>query len=161
MRVPQCRQQLAKFNLCGAAYTFRVRSRIPGAVLEQREPELWFAKQNESTISYPAHGNVACLAVEDRSFWFRNRNHVIVEFVRRFHRRGMFLDICGGNGFVAKALISARHSRALIEPGSDGAFAARARGVDPVICAPLESVGLPAGCARVNRHVRCFGAYRG
>jgi len=72
---------------------------------------------------------------------------VIEEFVKRFHRGGMFLDIGGGNGYVAKALISAGIHCALIEPGPDGAFAARARGVDPVICAPLESVGLPAGCA--------------
>lgn len=72
---------------------------------------------------------------------------MIVEFVRRFHRRGMFLDIGGGNGYVAKALISAGIHCALIEPGPDGAFAARARGVDPVICAPLEGIGLPSGCA--------------
>jgi SAM-dependent methyltransferase len=115
--------------------------------LEQREPGLWFAKQNQGRISYPAHGNAACLAVEDRSFWFRHRNRVIVEFVKRYHRRGIFLDVGGGNGYVAKALISAGIHCALIEPGPDGAFAARERGVDPVICAPLEGIGLPPGCA--------------
>jgi SAM-dependent methyltransferase len=32
-----------------------------------------------------------------------------------------------------------------LEPGIDGAVAARERGVDPVICARLEDVGLPPG----------------
>jgi SAM-dependent methyltransferase len=72
---------------------------------------------------------------------------VIVEFVTRFHRRGIFFDVGGGNGFVAKALISAGVRCALVEPGVDGAFAARARAVDPVICARLEDADLPPGCA--------------
>jgi SAM-dependent methyltransferase len=59
----------------------------------------------------------------------------------------MFLDVGGGNGYVAKALISAGIHCVLIEPGIDGALAARARAVDPIICARLEDVNLPAGCA--------------
>jgi SAM-dependent methyltransferase len=115
--------------------------------LEQREPGLWFAKQNQGTISYPAHGNATCLEIEDRSFWFRHRNRVIVEFASRFHREGVFLDVGGGNGYVARGLISAGIRCALIEPGLDGALAARARGVDPVICGRFEDIGLPPGCA--------------
>lgn len=118
-----------------------------GGSLEQRQPGLWFAKQDGVPVSYPAHGNAACLGVEDRSFWFRHRNRVIAEFVNRFHRRGMFLDIGGGNGYVAQALIAAGIHCVLIEPGVDGALAAYARGVDPVICARLEDVSLPSGCA--------------
>ncbi len=45
--------------------------------LEQRQPGLWFARQDGTQVSYPAHGNAACLAIEDRSFWFRHRNRVI------------------------------------------------------------------------------------
>ena len=115
--------------------------------LEQSEPALWFARQKHEPISYPAHGNAACLAVEDRSFWYRHRNSVIVEFVSRFHLRGVFLDVGGGNGYVAKALIGAGIHCVLVEPGVDGAFAARARSVEPVICARLEDAKLPAGCA--------------
>jgi SAM-dependent methyltransferase len=59
----------------------------------------------------------------------------------------MFLDVGGGNGYVAKALIAAGVDCVLIEPGVDGALAARARAVDPVICARLEDVNLPSGCA--------------
>ena len=114
--------------------------------MEQRKPGLWFARQRQQTISYPAHGNAACLALEDRSFWFRHRNRVIVEFVSRLHRSGIFLDVGGGNGYVAKALISAGIHCVLVEPGVDGALAARARAVEPVICARLEDVNLPSGC---------------
>jgi SAM-dependent methyltransferase len=115
--------------------------------LEEREPGLWSVKQMHEPISYPAHGNAACLAVEDRSFWFGHRNCVIAEFVSRFHRRGMFLDVGGGNGYVAKALIAAGIDCVLVEPGVDGALAARARAVEPVICARLEDLNLPPGCA--------------
>jgi SAM-dependent methyltransferase len=114
--------------------------------LEQREPGLWFTRQKQEPISYPAHGNASCLAVEDRSFWFRHRNRVITEFVSRFHRSGMFLDVGGGNGYVAKALIAAGIDCVLVEPGVNGAMAARAREVEPVICARLEDVDLPPGC---------------
>ena len=58
----------------------------------------------------------------------------------------MFLDVGGGNGFVAKALIAEGIHCVLVEPGVDGALAARARGVAPVICARLEEANLPSGC---------------
>lgn len=72
---------------------------------------------------------------------------MIVEFVSRFHLRGVFLDVGGGNGYVAKALIGAGIHCVLVEPGVDGALAARARAVEPVICARLEDANLPSGCA--------------
>jgi SAM-dependent methyltransferase len=59
----------------------------------------------------------------------------------------MFLDVGGGNGYVAKALIGAGIPCVLVEPGIDGALAARARAVEPVICARLEDADLPSGCA--------------
>jgi len=57
----------------------------------------------------------------------------------------VLLDIGGGNGYVAKGLMEAGIACALIEPGIDGALAARARGVDPVICARLEDIGMAPG----------------
>ncbi|GAU83451.1 bifunctional 2-polyprenyl-6-hydroxyphenol methylase/3-demethylubiquinol 3-O-methyltransferase UbiG [Bosea sp. BIWAKO-01] len=110
--------------------------------LELRDPGIWFAS-NQGAVSYPAHGNAACLAVEDRSFWFRHRNRCVVSLVRRFSPEGVFLDIGGGNGFVAKGLTDAGVACGLVEPGIDGALAAYARGIDPVICARLEESGLP------------------
>jgi SAM-dependent methyltransferase len=68
-----------------------------------------------------------------------------VTVVRRFAPQGALLDIGGGNGYVAKGLTEAGIACALLEPGIDGALAARARGVDPVICARLEDIGMAPG----------------
>jgi SAM-dependent methyltransferase len=110
--------------------------------LERRDDGLWVARR-QAPVSYPAHGNAACLEVEDGSFWFRHRNRCIVSLVRRFPPNGLFLDIGGGNGYVASALAAAAVKCVLVEPGIDGALAARARGIDPVICARLDNAGLP------------------
>jgi SAM-dependent methyltransferase len=115
--------------------------------IERRDDGLWLARK-QAGVSYPEHGNAACLEIEDGSFWFRHRNRCIVSVIRRFPPDGAFLDIGGGNGYVAKGLIEAGIACVLIEPGIDGALAARARGVDPVICARLEDIGLaPASVA--------------
>lgn len=132
-------------------------SLAPG--LERRDDGLWFARQ-QAAVSYPAHGNAACLEIEDGSFWFRHRNRCIVSLVRRFSPAGLFLDIGGGNGYVAKGLTEAGIACVLVEPGIDGALAARARGIDPVICARLEDADLPpasiaaAGMFDVLEHIR-------
>ena len=112
--------------------------------LERRADGIWFARQ-QAPVSYPEDGNAACLAVEDDSFWFRHRNRCIASAVRRFAPQDVLLDIGGGNGYVARGLTEAGIACALLEPGIDGALAARARGVDPVICARLEDIGMASG----------------
>jgi hypothetical protein len=47
-----------------------------------------------------------------RSFWFLHRNRCIVSLVRRFAPDGRFLDIGGGNGYVARGLVAAGIGRA-------------------------------------------------
>jgi hypothetical protein len=101
--------------------------------LEMRDPGIWVA-QRKSEVSYPTDGNAACLAVEDRSFWFRHRNRCIMSVARRFPPDGVFLDIGGGNRFVSRGLVEAGFASALVEPGIDSALAARWGGIDPVIC---------------------------
>jgi SAM-dependent methyltransferase len=131
--------------------------------LERRADGIWFAPQ-QAPVSYPAEGNAACLQVEDRSFWFRHRNRCISSVVRRHLLKGTLFDIGGGNGYVAKGLMQAGIPCALVEPGIDGALAARARGIDPVICARLEDIGLApasvaaAGMFDVLEHIEDEGA---
>ena len=122
--------------------TFDLSTLAPG--LERRVDGIWFAPR-KAPVSYPEDGNAACLQIEDRSFWFRHRNRCIASVVRRFAPQGELLDIGGGNGYVAKGLTEAGIACALLEPGIDGALAARARGVDPVICARLEDLGMASG----------------
>jgi hypothetical protein len=111
-------------------------------------------------VSYPADGNSDCFQIEDDSFWFRHRNRCIVEAVRRFPPPGEILDVGGGNGFVARALIDAGYQTALLEPGPDGAANARKyRRIPRVINATLEDAGLApssvaaAGLFDVLEHV--------
>jgi SAM-dependent methyltransferase len=122
--------------------TFDVASLAPG--LERRADGIWFVRR-QAPVPYPEHGNAACLQIEDRSFWFRHRNRCITSVVRRFAPQEALLDIGGGNGYVAKGLTEAGIACALLEPGIDGALAARARGVDPVICAGLKDIGMAPG----------------
>ncbi|OBH58711.1 hypothetical protein A5686_23710 [Mycobacterium sp. E2479] len=112
--------------------------------LERGADGIWFAGRQEP-VSYPEHANATCLQVEDRSFWFRHRNRCIASVVRRFTPAGVLLDIGGGNGYVAKGLTEVGIPCALMEPSIDGALAAKARGVEPVICARLEDSGMAAG----------------
>ena len=121
--------------------TIDIGSLAPG--LERRSPGIWFARE-QAAVSYPEGGNAACLAVEESSFWFRHRNRCIVQVVRRFRPPGLLLDIGGGNGYVARGLQHAGIDCVLVEPGLDGALAAHARGVEPVVCARLEDTGFPA-----------------
>jgi SAM-dependent methyltransferase len=97
-------------------------------------------------ISYPADGNAQCAEIEDTSFWFAHRNRIILALVRRHAPPGPFLDIGGGNGFVAKALQSVGIETVLLEPGREGAAMAHARGVATVINARLDDSALPASC---------------
>ena len=103
-------------------------------------------------VSYPKDGNELCYQLEDRSFWFRHRNLCITEVVRQFPPDGVILDVGGGNGYVARALIDAGFPTALLEPGAEGAANARTqRNIPDVICATLEDAGLaPRGTAAVG-----------
>jgi len=105
--------------------------------LEYRPPGIWFARMT-GTISYPDHGNEAYAQIEDASFWFRHRNRCIGRVVRRWHSDGQFLDVGGGNGYVARGLQQAGLDCILLEPGLAGALVARERGIEKVVCARLE-----------------------
>ncbi len=96
-------------------------------------------------VHYPAAGNAGCRSVEDDSFWFSHRNGVIVDALARAAPPGWLLDVGGGNGAVAAALVRAGHEVALLEPGADGVAAALARGLGPILQATLDDAGLVPG----------------
>lgn len=108
--------------------------------LECGEHGIWFAKKR-SLISYPEHGNLQCLQIEDGSFWFKYRNKCILEAIRIFPAEGAIFDVGAGNGYVSLALKNAGFDTVIIEPGFQGAMNAHARGLNPVICSTLEDAG--------------------
>ncbi len=52
------------------------------------------------------------------------------------------MDIGGGNGFVAAALVQAGFPTVVVEPGKVGANNAKRRGITTVICATFEELNL-------------------
>ena len=89
-------------------------------------------------VSYNPRGNEICFGYEDTSFWFRHRNGVILDILKRFPPPGRLYDVGGGNGFVSKALQDAGVDVTLVEPGPVGARNARKRGVRRIVRARLE-----------------------
>ena len=105
------------------------------------EDGIWIPKVNLASISYPADGNAACSQIEDDSFWFKHRNNCILEVLKKYHNKSdIFLDIGGGNGFVAKFLQDNGIKVCLLEPGSTGVLNARQKGLDNVIQSTLEDI---------------------
>ena len=105
---------------------------------------IWFSR-DRGTVSYPESGHAICLQLEDRSFWFRHRNRCILELLRVFPPAGPLLDIGGGNGFVSCAIERAGLDVVLLEPGIEGARAARERGLSTVICSTFEGLEVHPG----------------
>lgn len=102
------------------------------------ENGIYYSK-NSAQISYPEEGNQNCFQIEKDSFWFNHRNNCIIELVKRFSPGKIFLDIGGGNGFVAKGLQDNNIESVLIEPGIKGCRNAKKRQLDNVICSTLEA----------------------
>jgi hypothetical protein len=93
---------------------------------------VWRDKEIER-ISYPSEGNETCFQVEESSFWFGHRNAVIGSLVQNFRPTGLFFDVGGGNGFVARSLQDQGIPTVLVEPGPQGVNNARHRGVACVV----------------------------
>ncbi|MCW5900203.1 MAG: class I SAM-dependent methyltransferase [Flavobacteriales bacterium] len=110
--------------------------------LQRKDDGIHYAKV-QSRVSYPEDGNDDYLRIEDRSFWFRHRNDIIIAAIRNFHGGGAFFDIGGGNGFVAKGIQDAGYPVVLVEPGPSGARNAKARGIEHVACSTLQDAGFP------------------
>ena len=105
--------------------------------IKKAENGIYYSK-SESIISYPEEGNDNCLQIEEDSFWFKHRNNIIANSVRKHSPNKTFFDIGGGNGFVAKRLQNDGIKTVLIEPGKRGAMNANKRGVKNVICSTLQ-----------------------
>jgi len=101
----------------------------------------WIKDQNEifvhdftANISYPNEGNHDCFDLEENSLWFKQRNDLILTLIKKHHIEGNFLDIGGGNGFQAQAIIKSNYNGSVFicEPGYHGCLNAKKRGLDKV-----------------------------
>ncbi len=130
----------------------------PNLSLAKSSEGIWMSGDSHQ-VDYPDEGNEGCMQLEERSFWFRHRNRVIIETLKRFSSEEIFYDVGGGNGFVAAGIQEAGFPVALVEPGIVGAQNAKKRGVEHVICSTLNGAkfqpeSLPAvGIFDVLEHV--------
>lgn len=108
------------------------------------EGGVWVTPTVTPEVSYPESGHASLMAVEDRSFWFKNRAQAIVEAVQRFGDGSCLWEVGAGNGHVSEALISAGISAVAVEPGAHGIANAAGRGV-PAIRGVLAALELPDG----------------
>lgn len=91
---------------------------------------IW-ADNVKKDIDYPDIGNSYSFTLEDNSFWFLHRNHVLLQVFKRFPFSKNFADIGGGNGFQAKFIADnfTNTNVFLIEPGYEGCLNGRKRGL--------------------------------
>jgi SAM-dependent methyltransferase len=127
--------------------------------LHRNADGIWVG-DHDDPVSFSTIGHAGCFALEDASFWFAHRNAVLLGALARYPPPGVIIDVGGGNGFVTQALVQAGHAAILLEPGRDGVYNARLRGVETIIHATLSGAhfrrgALPAvGLFDVLEHVQ-------
>ena len=99
---------------------------------------IYYDKNKNHQVSFPADGYMQCFIVEDNSFWFKHRLDVINKYVSDTTISGSIIDVGGGNGFISKSLQDSNVDVILMEPGVDGVKNAQKRGVNKIICSVLE-----------------------
>jgi len=111
-----------------------------------KDDGIYYADSNEK-VSYPDDGNDISFELEENSFWFRHRNHCIVEMVRNYPPigNGPIFDVGGGNGFVAQGLMNAGWETVVVEPVASGVRNAKERGLPNVICATTKTAKFKSG----------------
>jgi SAM-dependent methyltransferase len=102
--------------------------------------KIWFAKTDEF-ISFPDDGLSGLVTFEDNSFWFKQRNNILIHLAKTWCPDSVFFDIGGGNGYVSRGLVEAGITTVLVEPGQAGCENAVKRNIPTVVCATLQSAG--------------------
>jgi SAM-dependent methyltransferase len=97
----------------------------------------------DTTVSYPDGAHQEYFVVEDGSYWFAHRNELVSTLVDRFVPPGWFVDVGGGNGFVAHRLQTDGRNTVVVEPGPDGARNSVRRGVRHVVRGTLSDCAFP------------------
>jgi len=77
-------------------------------------------------------------ALEDKSWWFVQRNKIIHAVMEKYPPLGnVLVDVGGGNGVVSSYLEARGIETILFEPGIKGIINSKRRGLKHLVCAPL------------------------
>lgn len=112
--------------------------------LELTREGIWFAR-GDADQGFAGQDETDWAQIEDRSFWYRHRNEVVLDLLQRFPYAGWLFEIGAGNGAVAKAIEAAGLPVVAVEPTVAWARRARTRGLRNVVCAHFEKAGFAAG----------------
>ena len=104
---------------------------------------IWYTDRNV-TNSFPASGVDVFDQVDESSFWFAHRNHMIEKLIQRHGLTESFLEVGSGSGVVAAYLAEQGIPVGAVEPIASGAIRAAERGVTVSFCGDLASLDLPA-----------------
>ncbi|MCX5794445.1 MAG: class I SAM-dependent methyltransferase [Elusimicrobia bacterium] len=111
----------------------------------RRDAEGIWTVATAEDIRYPQDGNARMSQLEEKSFWFRHRNQVILAVMRRLPWSGTLIDVGGGNGLQSALLQTLSDAVVLLEPGRQGCLQALRRGVGRVIQGTLPALSLRPG----------------
>ncbi len=126
---------------------------------------IWKPNASMEDISYPQDGHESRASLEEKSFWFNHRNSCIQEVIKQYPPNGVLFDIGGGNGYVSLGLQKIGIDTVLVEPGATGAYNAKRRGIQHVVCSSFQKAefqpkSLPAvGVFDVVEHIENDSAF--
>lgn len=112
-------------------------------------PDFW-SSRDIADVSYPYEAHLALAKVEETSFWFRHRNRIVVDAVRRFSPGKTFFEVGGGNGYVSLGLKRAGCAAVVVEPGVSGAEIASSRGLTVVNAALSQDLFNPGSLPAIG-----------
>jgi hypothetical protein len=99
---------------------------------------IWRSNECEK-LSYPDDANDFYFELEDQSFWFKARNTIITEIVKKYSIDRTIFDVGGGNGFVSYSLQNCGFDAVMVEPSVTGCLNARERGIKHIINSPFDT----------------------
>jgi SAM-dependent methyltransferase len=105
---------------------------------------MWLGLGETLGTAFSATAHQTLLSVEDRSLWFRWRNEIIADVVRRAGTPDAFWEIGAGNGVVSRHLEMMGVTAVVVEPGEAGSRGAASRGIRHIVRASLEELALPS-----------------
>lgn len=112
--------------------------------LELSQDGIWFA-HGDVDQGFAGDDETDWAEIEERSFWYRHRNDVVLDILRRFPYAGWLFEIGAGNGAASRAIEAAGLPVVAVEPTVAWARRARGRGLRHVICAHFEKAGFGPG----------------
>jgi SAM-dependent methyltransferase len=105
---------------------------------------IWFAA-GDVDQGFASEDKTDWVEVEDRSFWYRYRNDVVLDTLSRYPPAGWLFEIGAGNGAVCAAAQAAHWPVVAVDPTVAWARNARRRGLDHVVCAHFQKAGFAPG----------------